>query len=164
MRRKNKINRKALIYIWPLFFAISSCSLSGNITVNNGLIRDAVNQEYDIYYRGKHIDNTIVRLLKKEKNIDFQLADPEEPYNPTDMHVKGLPSKRLIMMGKGNNDISIVLYQERVNQGYMCLIYQKSERNNYFVSGIWVNEKVKSIADVIEAIKSDNYRVSLLPK
>jgi len=147
---------------WNILYGLTIFLISCNsqhilVSHDHDLVKLVPDKNFDQFYSTKSLDKGLSKYLLKERKFDFQMADSGELVNTTDMRVKGLPDKRLIVFGKGPTNLFCILYNERENQSSnSCLIYVK-KRNLYTVCFLTVSVSVNNIDELKVALKDGQY-------
>ncbi|MEZ4941345.1 MAG: hypothetical protein R3D58_10765 [Saprospiraceae bacterium] len=92
------------------------------------------------------------KILRKLKKVDFEIVNPNESFNKTDM--AGGINKRLIICGLNKSQTLGFIYYEEGGVGIqrICLIYKILDRQTIFkYIGLWAN--IKSVDDLKLDIK-----------
>jgi len=151
-----------VILILIIGFSFVKLSLGQHLKdVGIELSDDLLNREYNIFNSTKEIDKQLVRLLKKEKKMELILVNPGEEFNKTDVIIRGLPNKRLIMIGKNLDNVNFILYENGGNALYnVCFIYKRTKKNHYNIVALRLSNDINSLEKLKDAIRVKKFIAS----
>lgn len=129
--------------------------------IDKSILADSfLNFEYKSFNSFNKIDKHFLSLLKSEKRVDLSMVNPRQEFNKTDVVIKGLPNKRLIMIGKSINQVNFILYENGGNTIYnVCFIYKKIRKGYYDIAVLRLKNDVNSMEKLRDAIQLKKFIV-----
>lgn len=142
-----------IVFCFIIQFAFSQLCFAQHIADKSMLANSFLNFEYKIFNSFNKIDKHFLSLLKSEKGVDLSMVNPGQEYNKTDVVIKGLPNKRLLMIGKSIKQVNFVLYENGGNAVYnICFVYKKIRKGYYDIAVLRLDNDVNSMEKLRDAI------------
>jgi hypothetical protein len=143
-----------IVFCFIIQFAFLQLCFAQHITDKSIIADSFLNFEYKIFNSFDEIDKHFLRLLKSEKGVDLSMVNPGKEYNKTNVVIKGLPNKRLIMIGKSIKKVNFVLYENGGNAVYnICFVYKKIKRRYYDIAVLRLDNDIDSMEKLRDAIQ-----------
>ena len=110
-----------------------------------------------ISYRKEDVDSSFLRQVTHEEKIELsQMTNPGQKFNATDVVVKGLPRKRLILIAQ-NKKYRLISYEQggRANHIVVLVYEQEKIRAAYQLSAIPIPKNATDLKKLVQAKNSD---------
>ena len=111
------------------------------------------NDEFTVSYSIDSIPESFNMAFAKLTG-EYKLADPNQPYNSTDIVVKQLPRKRLLFYGKSDNYNFIVYEQGGRGKHNRIILFQRDSINYRPIWGASFIDSVSNLTTMVKLITS----------